>query len=138
VWLAERGFRVTGFDHQPEALDLGRRLAAGAGCRCDFRRADLRRSDDWPDGTWAVVVAVRFLQRDLLETMAGRILSGGVALVRTFRDTPGHAGPPRRRHRLGPGELLRFFPRDRFEILAHAEDFDPDGRPAAGIVARRR
>jgi hypothetical protein len=70
--------------------------------------------------------------------MAGRLRPGGVAVVRTFRHAPGWTGPPRRRHRLERGELLRIFDRGRFDVLAHAEDFDGDGRPAAGIVARRR
>jgi len=138
VWLAARGHRVTGLDHQPEALELGRRLAALTGCRCDFRRADLRRREDWPDGSWALLVATRFLQRDLLAEMAGRLRAGGLAVVRTFRDAPGYGGHPRPRHRLGPRELLGFFRRPDFEILAHGEDFDPDGLPAAGVVARRR
>ena len=137
VWLARRGYAVTGCDHQPEALELGALLAATEGCRCDFRQVDLRRRDQWPTGSWAVVLAVRFLQRDLLTAMAGALCSGGVAVGRTVRDAPGYTGPPADRHRLAPRELAGFFGRDRFEILAHAEDFDPDGRPAAGIVARR-
>ena len=136
VWLATRGHRVTGLDHQPEALDLGRRLAAAAGCSCDFRLADLRNATNWPTGPWALVVATRFLQRDLLAAMTRRILPGGVVVVRTFREAPGYDGHPRPVHRLAPGELLGCFPRPGFTVLAHAEDFDPDGRPAAGIVAR--
>lgn len=138
VWLARRGYRVTGVDHQPEALDLGRSLAAGSGCRCRFVEADLRRPSAWPAGPWSLLLNFRFLLRDMLAEMAGRLRPGGVAMVRTFRHAPGWTGVPRRRHRLDRGELLGIFDRGRFEVLAHAEDFDGDGRPAAGIVARRR
>jgi len=137
VWLARRGYAVTGFDHQPEALALGARLAASEDCRCDFRQADLRHTDQWPTGSWGVLMAHRYLQRDLLSAMAGALVPGGVAVVRTFREAPGYMGHPSPRHRLAPRELARFFARNRFEILAYAEDFDPDGRPAAGIMARR-
>lgn len=138
VWLARRGYGVTGYDHQPEALELGARLAAHEGCRCEFRGADLRRPEHWPTGTWSVVLALRFLQRDLLSAMVENLLPGGVAVVRTFRAAPGYTGHPAPRHRLGPRELAGFFPAGRFEMLAYAEDFDPDGRPGAGVVARRR
>ena len=138
VWLARRGYDVTGMDHQPEALELGRRLAAASGCSCRFMAADLRPASAWPPGPWALLLNFRFLLRDMLTEMAGRLRPGGIAVVRTFRDAPGWTGPPRRRHRLERGELLGIFDRGRFEVLAHAEDFDGDGRPAAGIVARRR
>jgi len=138
VWLARRGYDVTGIDHQPEALVFGRRLAEASGCACRFTAADLRRRSAWPPGPWAVLLDFRFLLRDMLSEMTGRLRPGAVAVVRTFRDAPGWTGPPRRRHRLGRGELLGIFDRGRFEVLAHAEDFDGDGRPAAGIVARRR
>ena len=59
-------------------------------------------------------------------------------MVRTFRDAPGYEGHPRPRHRLARGELLQYFATGVFEILAHEEGHDPDGRPAAGIVARKK
>ena len=37
VWLAARGYRVTGLDWQPEALALGRQLAASRGCLVSAR-----------------------------------------------------------------------------------------------------
>lgn len=138
VWLAARGHEVLGVDHEAEALDLGRRLAAAAGCTCDFARANLRKRSSWPPGPWAVLLNFRFLEREMLAAMCERLVPGGVALVRTFRDEPGWTGPPKWKHRLRRGELLRVFDSERFEILDHAEDFDGDGRPAAGIVARRR
>ncbi|MBU8871032.1 MAG: methyltransferase domain-containing protein [Gemmatimonadales bacterium] len=138
VWLADRGYRVTGVDWQPEALEMGRRLAFSRGVTCSFLPGDLRRLDAVPQGPWAVLLNFRFLQRELLDAAARLLQPGGVALVRTFRDAPGYEGHPHPRHRLLPGELTRFFPAGLFEILAHEENHDPDGRPAAGIVARRR
>ncbi len=137
AWLAGLGYRVTGLDHQPEALDLGRQLAASAGVPCTFAAADLRRAEAVPAGPWALVTIHRFLDRGLLERLPGLLVPGGVACVRTFRDPPGYDGHPQPRHRLARGELLQAFPAGRFAVLAHDEGFDADGLPAAGIVARR-
>lgn len=137
VWLAVKGYRVTGLDWQPDALALGSRLAASCRVNCRFVPADLRRPENPPAGPWSVVTAFRYLQRDLLSKFAGLLVPGGVALVRTFRLAPGSGGRPHPRHRLQAGELPGFFAPPHFEILAHEESWDADGRPAAGIVARR-
>ena len=138
VWLAEKGYRVTGIDWQAEALDLGRRLAANRGVACRFLVADLRDPGAIPAGPWAVILNFRFRQTDLLEKIPGLLGTGGVAMVRTFRSAPGYEGHPSPRYRLGPYELPGYFPAGQCEILAHEESHDPDGRPAAGIVARRK
>ena len=138
VWLAERGYRVTGLDWQSEALDMGRRLAASRGVTCDFRTADLRREEAVPAGPWSVLLNFRYLDRTLLASFPRLVRPTGVAFLRTFREAPGYEGHPRPRHRLSPWELTGAFARGEWEILAHEQGFDLDGRPAAGIVARRR
>lgn len=138
VWLAERGYRVTGIDWQPEALQLGRRLAASRGVTVDFRRGDLRETAAVPSGPWAVVLDFRYLQRDLLARFVHLVQPDGIAIVRTFRSAPGYEGHPRARYRLAPGELSQSFPGGKWQVLAHETGHDSDGRPAAGIVARQR
>lgn len=138
VWLAERGYQVTGIDWQQEALDLGNRLAASRQVTCRFLAGDLRDPAVVPIGPWAVVLNFRFRQPELLARVPSLLQDAGVAMVRTFRSAPGYTGHPSPRHRLGPNELLRYFPAGSCEILAHEESHDPDGRPAAGIVARRK
>lgn len=138
VWLAERGYRVTGVDRQPEALTLAARLAASRGVAITTLAADLRDPAALPSGPWSVVVNVRYLDRGLLTRLHGIVRAGGVALVRTFREAPGLAPDVRAQHRLQPAELVRAFSGGPWQILVHEESFDDDGRPAAGIVARRR
>lgn len=137
VWLAEKGYRVTGIDWQPEALDLGRRLAADRGVEGRFLVGDLRDIGTVPPGPWAIILNFRFRQIGILEKMRGWLKPGGVAVARTFRAAPGYEGHPSPRYRLGPGELLGYFPAASCDVLAHEESHDPDGRPAAGIVARK-
>ena len=138
VWMAARGYQVTGIDWQPEALEFGRQLAASRGVDVTWQKADLRQPDAVPVGPWSVLLNFRFLQRDLLARMEGLLQPGGVAYVRTFREGPGYEGHPAAKHRLGCSELPGYFPAGSCEILAHEKSHDPDGRPAAGIVARRR
>jgi len=136
VWLAERGWRVVGVDHQPEALALGRRLAAAAGVDVDWREADLRAPASLPDGPWAAVLMFRYLQRDLLARLPEVLAPDGLVMLRTFRDAPGYIGNPQPRHRLRPGEGASLWPSASSEVLVHEEGFDGDGKPAAGLVTR--
>ena len=138
VWLARKGYRTFGIDWQPEALELGRALAESQTVTCQYDAGDLRDPAQVPPGPWAVILNFRFLQRDLLKAIPGLLQPGGVAMVRTFRHLAGYEGHPQRKHRLDAGELLRAFPAGICEIIAHEEGFDADGRPAAGIVVRRK
>ncbi len=138
VWLAAFGYRVTGVDWQPEALVLAQRLAASRGVALRVVEADVRAIDALPPGPWAAVVNIRCLDRGVLARMVDLVGDGGVAVVRTFREAPGLPDDVTARHRLRPGELVRAFAAPYWEVLAHDEGFDDDGRPAAGIVARRR
>ncbi len=137
VWLAERGYRTVGIDWQPEALALGRVLAESRAVNCDFRVGDLRDPAQVPPGPWSVILNFRFLHRDLLVRIPKMLQPGGVAMARTFRQVAGYEGHPQRKHRLEAGELLQAFGPATCEVIAHEEGHDPDGRPAAGIVARR-
>lgn len=137
VWLAERGYRVTGVDWQPEALALTARLAASRGVSVRTVAADLRDPAVLPQGSWAIIVNFRCLDRGLLARLHRLVMPGGVAVVRTFREAPGLSRDFRAPHRLRAAELARAFGACQWRILAHEEGFDDDGRPAAGIVARR-
>jgi hypothetical protein len=138
VWLAQRGHAVTAVDHLPDALVFCERLARDRGVAVRTLRRDLTRRGEAPAGPWALAIALRFLHRPLLSDLDGLLAPGGVAVVRTFRFEAGVERLPKRRYCLEAGELLELFPASRFDILAHVEDRDPDGRPAAGVVARLR
>ncbi len=137
VWLAEQGWRVTGVDHQPEALDLARRLAAESRVHPILLNRDLRRPENLPTGPWAAVLLFRYLDRALLGRLPAVLQDRAVVMLRTFRDAPGYIGNPQPRHRLARNEALSLLPVET-EILVHEESFDGDGRPAAGTVHRCR
>ena len=100
VWLAERGWRVTGVDFSDVALAKAAELAASRGVDVDWVVADVL--DHRPEARAFDLVAVLYLQlpRDellhALETAAGAVAPGGTMLVLghdTTNLTHGHGGP---------------------------------------------
>jgi SAM-dependent methyltransferase len=100
VWLAERGWRVTGVDFSDVALAKAAELAASRGVDVDWVVADVL--DHRPEARAFDLVAVLYLQlpRDellhALETAAGALAPGGTLLVLghdTTNLTHGHGGP---------------------------------------------
>jgi SAM-dependent methyltransferase len=100
VWLAERGWRVTGVDFSDVALAKAAELAASRGVEVDWLVADVL--DYRPEARAFDLVAVLYLQlpRDellhALESAAGAVAPGGTLLVLghdTTNLTRGHGGP---------------------------------------------
>jgi SAM-dependent methyltransferase len=100
VWLAERGWRVTGVDFSDVALAKAAELAASRGVDVDWIAADVL--DHEPEPRAFDLVAVLYLQlpRDALlhavETAASAVAPGGTLLVLghdATNLTHGHGGP---------------------------------------------
>ena len=85
VWLAERGWRVTGVDFSAVGIANARRLAADRGVEVDWVDADLRTWEP-PAGRFDLVV-VLYLQvpaderRPILHAAADALAPGGTLLV---------------------------------------------------------
>lgn len=84
MWLAERGWRATGVDFSPVALEKARRLAAARGVDVEWVEADVR---SWhPDRSFDLV-AIFYLhlpsdqRRSVYRTFAGVVAPGGHLLV---------------------------------------------------------
>ncbi len=102
VELARRGFRVTGIDLSPRALELARAAAAEAGVDVDFRRLDMRELDyDCVfDGAINVFTSFGYFETDdenerVLQGIARALRLGGrfvidtinpIALARVFQE----------------------------------------------------
>lgn len=84
LWLAERGWRVTGTDFSPVAIDKARQLAAHRDLEVAFRLADV--TDPAPGGHYDLVL-VAYLQlppaqrRDAHRHAAAAVAPGGRMLV---------------------------------------------------------
>ena len=85
VWLAERGWDVTGVDFADVALEKGRELAAARGVEVEWVHADVTAYR--PDPGAFDLVAILYLQvpegdrRAVVKAAAGAVAPGGTLLV---------------------------------------------------------
>ena len=100
VWLAERGWRVTGVDFSQVGLEKARALAKARGVQAEWVAADLRRYTPEPQAFDLVLVF--YLQvpaaqrRPIVRAGAGAVASGGRFLLvgHDLRNLEhGHGGP---------------------------------------------
>jgi tellurite methyltransferase len=135
LWLAERGWNVTGVDISEAGLNFAR----SAGPSIDWRCVDL--DDGWPGPEqFDMIVICRFLDRETLpKLVSSRLAPGGWLVHTTFvRSATGHSRAMNSRFLLEPGELCRLFP--ELEVVQSVESPHPslpDGEPMAGLLARR-
>ncbi|KZX21961.1 class I SAM-dependent methyltransferase [Rathayibacter tanaceti] len=119
LWLASRGWRVTGLDLSETALGRARAAAAEQNADMAFVQADL--ADPWPiEGGFELVTAgflhsmVEFPRIDVLRRAAGVVVPGGhLAIVSHVAPPPWASGEE---HRHGAVRLLG--PEEEFEALA--------------------
>lgn len=150
VFFALAGFgRVVGADKRAVMLDNMTRIAEhhGVGARVEPVRIDLQARDAGGVADalaaragdargYALVMLCRYLHRPLIPAVRDRLVApGGLVVVQHF--LMGAARPARPEQKLGSGELLELF--HGYEVLAYEEASlpEPDGRPAALLVARR-
>jgi len=137
VWLAQRGFRVTGLDILPDAIARARALAARHGVALETRVADALGADALAPGDWDGILVVNFLERALLPRLPGALAAGGVLIYQSFTHPQASNGRPRDPRRLlAPGELSAAFAESLEPIASHEGELEP-GRRTASLVARR-
>jgi 2-polyprenyl-3-methyl-5-hydroxy-6-metoxy-1,4-benzoquinol methylase len=87
VWLASRGFRMTGVDISPAALELARQLALDNGVKCEFLEADIAGDVERLDGAfdfgfdWEVLHHVFPDKRESFVRNAHRMLRPGATYL---------------------------------------------------------
>lgn len=140
LYMASRGYEVTGVDVSPVAVERCREEAARLGVRVDAVCSDLS-SWEWPVQTFDVVLNFYFLQRDLCPRLSAALRPGGVLVFETFTTDQRRYGwgPANDEFLLRPGELHTLFP--DLETLAYretvTEESDRGLKAVAGLVARR-
>ena len=109
VYLAGKGFEVTGIDISETGLRKAEALAAEHGVKITTKVADLKEYKLVPH-TYDVIVCTYYLQRDLFPQIISALKPGGMAMVETFtlehkKYQPGF----RQDFLLNPNELLTLF-----------------------------
>ena len=86
IFLARRGFSVTGVDISEEGLAKAARRAAQDGLEITLLREDL---ETWQvHDSWDLILNFNFLLRDLIPQMVAALNPGGVILFDTILDSP--------------------------------------------------
>ena len=130
VWLASRGFEVTGIDFSPRAIDLARRLAQEKGVDCEFQVGDLV-SPDFDPGLafqfaydWEVLHHVFPEERGIYLENIGKILEpGGLYLSVCFSEEDPAFGGEGKYRQTPMNTTLYFSDEDEVESLL-ATSFD--------------
>lgn len=134
VYLATKGFDVTGLDISERGLAKARNLAAERGVSITTRVVDLQQHR-LERNAYDVILCTYYLQRDLFPQIMAALKSGGVAVVETYTLEHRKYRPRfRKEYLLRTNELLEQF-RD-LEILRY--QLIDDGQAAyASIIARK-
>ena len=132
-WFAELGYRVTGIDHDADAL-------AAASAWGTVVHADIENGP-WPlaGQRFGAVVVTNYLWRPLLPTLLDAVAPGGVLIYETFADGNQTVGKPSRPDfLLQPGELLRTCASPDWRVVAYEDGFlDAPARFVQRIAAVR-
>jgi 2-polyprenyl-3-methyl-5-hydroxy-6-metoxy-1,4-benzoquinol methylase len=109
VYLATKGFEVTGIDISETGLRKAEALAAERGVTITTKVADLERYKLVPN-TFEVIVCTYYLQRDLFPQIISALKPGGMAVVETYTiDHKKYEPGFRQEYLLNPNELLTLF-----------------------------
>ena len=139
VFLAERGYSVTGVDRSSAAAALAQEYAREKGVSIDAVAADML---DWPfsENYFDVILNFNFLERALAHRIKAGLKKGGLLFFETYTlDQQRFDGPHNPDFLLKPNELLESF-RDLFVVFYH-ERIEPDGagsyRALASMIAKK-
>lgn len=138
LYLAEKGFAVTGVDISETGLKLLRQEAGRRQLTIELLPVDLENTASLPTGPFDVIIDFFYLQRSLYPYIKTNVKPSGIVVLRTFSSAGDYtAGMTDLSFHLHPGELLDIF--NGWEILLHEEGLERSqkGGGLAGIVARK-
>ena len=147
IWLAQRGWTVTGVDRSPLAVDEARAAAARAGVPATFAVADLA---DWtPASLFDLVYCTYALpargmgRSRMLQMAAAAVLPGGTILLSEFDASLRAEGWMAEKYLVSSEELERHLDgfrinRSTVRLARHRHGYDERVLPVATVVATRR
>ena len=138
LFLAEKGFEVTGIDISPVALERGEQRAKEKSLSISWRQADLENYT-LEAAAYDLIVNIDYLQRSLMPAITAALKLGGSVIFETYlidQQTIGHPNNPD--YLLQHNELLRYFPDFRVLYYREGKVFN-NGAPSfrAGIFAQK-
>jgi SAM-dependent methyltransferase len=138
VYLASLGFRVTGIDISPVAVQMARSRAQWAGVKIEGIVANLEHYR-LPEAEYDVVLNFYYLQRSLAPQIVRSLRPGGVLCFESYTQEQARYGRPHTiSYLLRSGELAQMFP--ELETLHYFEGVVADGprkKAIASLIARK-
>jgi SAM-dependent methyltransferase len=133
LYLAEKGFLVTGVDSSSEAIKRAAASMSGPGISMWPVLGDAE-SLPYKEGVFDCVIVFYFLERKIMEQIRSLARKGGMLMYETFLERQNRIDPVRNpAHLLNDGELISHF--KDFELLYYEEVVEQqNGRDK--IVAR--
>jgi len=140
VYLARRGFHVTGLEIDREAIKVCEEIALKEHLPVEIRQVDLEDLSSYEIETsyYDGIICFFYLQRNLFPRLKDALKPGGLIIYETFLiDNHIKFGHPRHReYCFNHNELLHLF--IDFRILFYREGPNPKGTFCASLVARKR
>ena len=134
VFLATKGFQVTGVDISSEGLKKAKTLATEHGVTITTMVVDLE-SYEIPPNTYDLIICTYYLQRDLFPKIVAGLKPGGMALIETYTVDHSQYRPGfNKAWLLKPNELLTMLPGLR--VLRYQE-VDTGQAAFASILAQK-
>lgn len=134
VFLATKGFEVTGIDISEKGLNKAQALARAHGVTIETKVVDLE-TYQLPAETYDVIICTYYLQRDLFPQIIQALKPGGIVIVETYTlDHLKYRNQFPKQFLLTPNELLHHFA--DFTVLRYQTQ--DDGQSAyASILAQK-
>jgi SAM-dependent methyltransferase len=119
LFLAERGFEVTGLDISAVALAEARERARAQALTISFQQTDLEAAQ-LPRARYDLIISFNYLQRSLLPQLRLALKNGGHVIFETYLIDQQEIGHPKNPdYLLGHNELLQLF--TGFRVLYYLE-----------------
>lgn len=130
VFLATKGFDVTGVDISPVGLSKAQDLAEKHGVKIETRIVDLE-TYELPPNSYEVILCLYYMQRSMIPQIKRALKPGGMAVVETYNLEHLKYRPDfNRQYLLEPNELLRWFA--DLKVLRY--QFVDDGKAAYSSI----
>jgi len=135
IYLAKRGFHVTGLDISKAGLEKGRQWMEREGVKINLRVVNLEKFE--LTEKYDLILNCNFLLRDLIPKSVAALSPGGIIVIDTLLDSPFVPTTHKKEYLLQPGELVRIFKGFPGEILSQEERLHDD-MPTAKLIYRKK